>query len=326
MSEQSHVFLTRPLDAAVLDEFRSQLTVPLHIHDDAEFPPNRDQLLSAVRGAAGLVTMVTDRIDAEILDAAGSDLKVVANMAVGYDNIDVAAAAERGVTVTNTPGVLDESVADLTLALLLSTVRRVAEGDRFIRTGKEWIWGPQSFVGLDISAGSTLGIVGLGRIGMATARRAAAFGMRILATGSRARSAEAEALGVQAATLEELITASDVVSLHAPLTAETKHLIGKDQLAAMKPDSYLLNTARGPLVDEEALADSLDAGHLAGAGLDVHEYEPKINERLRRMDNVVLLPHIGSAGDATRHRMASLAFKNLVAVLNGQQPLTPVEA
>lgn len=324
MPEQQHVFLTRPLDEAVLNEFRPQLTPQLRIHHNAEFPPAREELISAVRGASGLVTMVTDRIDAEVLDAAGDQLKVVANMAVGYDNIDVAAAAERGVIVTNTPGVLDESVADLTLALLLSTVRRVAEGDRFIRTGNEWIWGPQSFVGLDVSAGSTLGIVGLGRIGMATARRAAAFGMRILATGRRAHSAEAEALGVQPATFEELITSCDVVSLHAPLTAETKHLIGKDQLAAMKPGSYLLNTARGPLVDEEALADSLEVGHLAGAGLDVHEYEPGINERLRSMENVVLLPHIGSAGDATRNRMASLAFKNLVAVLNGRHPLTPV--
>ena len=326
MPERHHVFLTRPLDEAVLGEFRPQLPAPLHIHHDAEFPPSRVELLNAVRGARGLVTMVTDRIDAEVLDAAGESLTVVANMAVGYDNIDVTAAAERGITVTNTPGVLDESVADLTLALLLSTVRRVAEGDRFIRTGKEWIWGPQSFVGLDISAGSTLGIVGLGRIGLATARRAAAFGMRILATGRRAHSAEGQALGVEPATLDELIAASDVVSLHAPLTAETTHLIGKDQLAAMKPGSYLLNTARGPLVDEEALADSLEAGHLAGAGLDVHEEEPAINERLRSLENVVLLPHIGSAGGATRNRMASLAFKNLVAVLNGQDPLTPVQA
>ncbi|MGO1523440.1 MAG: 2-hydroxyacid dehydrogenase [Nesterenkonia sp.] len=324
MAEQPHVFLTRPLDEAVLNEFRPQLSAPLQIHHDADFPPTRQELLEAVRGSSGLVTMVTDRVDAEVLDAAGQSLKVVANMAVGYDNIDVDAAAERGVTVTNTPGVLDESVADLTLALLLSTVRRVAEGDRFIRTGNQWIWGPQSFVGLDISAGSTLGIVGLGRIGMATARRAAAFGMRIIATGRRAHSAEAESLGVEPATFDELIATCDVVSVHAPLTAETKHLIGKDQLAAMKPGSYLLNTARGPLVDEEALADALEAGHLAGAGLDVHEYEPSINERLRSMENVVLLPHIGSAGDATRNRMASLAFKNLVAVLNGLDPLTPV--
>lgn len=323
-SEPQHVFLTRPLDDGVVSEFRDQLPGQLRIHHDADIPPTREELLEAVRGAAGLVTLVTDRIDAEVLDAAGEQLKVVANMAVGYDNIDVAAAAERGVIVTNTPGVLDESVADLTLALLLATVRRVAEGDRFIRTGREWIWGPQSFVGLDVSAGSTLGIVGLGRIGMATARRAEAFGMDIIATGIRASSEEAASLGIKPASLAEVVESSDVVSLHAPLTADTKHMIGRDELAAMKPGSYLLNTARGPLVDEEALADALESGHLGGAGLDVHEHEPQINERLRGLQNVVLLPHIGSAGDATRRKMASLAFQNLVAVLSGKDPLTPV--
>lgn len=323
-SEPSHVFLTRPLDEGVVSKFRNQLPGQLRIHPDADVPPTRAELLEAVRGAAGLVTLVTDRVDAEVLDAAGEQLKVVANMAVGYDNIDVAAAAERGVIVTNTPGVLDESVADLTLALLLATVRRVAEGDRFIRTGREWIWGPQSFVGLDISAGATLGIVGLGRIGMAAARRAAAFGMDIIATGSRASSQEAASLGIKPASLAEVVENSDVVSLHAPLTADTKHMIGRDELAAMKPGSYLLNTARGPLVDEEALADALESGHLGGAGLDVHEHEPQVNERLRGLQNVVLLPHIGSAGDATRRKMASLAFQNLVAVLSGKDPLTPV--
>lgn len=323
-SEPPHVFLTRPLDEGVVSTFRDQLPGELRIHPDADVPPTRAELLEAVRGAAGLVTLVTDRVDAEVLDAAGEQLKVVANMAVGYDNIDVAAAAERGVIVTNTPGVLDESVADLTLALLLATVRRVAEGDRFIRTGREWIWGPQSFVGLDVSAGATLGIVGLGRIGMATARRAAAFGMDIIATGSRASSEEAASLGIKPASLAEVVENSDVVSLHAPLTADTKHMIGRDELAAMKPGSHLLNTARGPLVDEEALADALESGHLGGAGLDVHEHEPQVNERLRGLQNVVLLPHIGSAGDATRRKMASLAFQNLVAVLSGKDPLTPV--
>lgn len=320
----SHVYLTRPL-GEVADEFRTQLPVELRTHYDAEFPPSREELLESVAGASGILSMVTDRIDAEVLDAAGEQLQVVANMAVGYDNIDVAAAAARGVTVTNTPGVLDETVADLTMALLLSTVRRVTEGDRFIRTGKEWIWGPQEFVGLDVSAGACLGIVGLGRIGMATARRAAAFGMEIIATGRRAQTEEAAGLGIRPASLEQLLGTSDVVSLHAPLTESTRHMIGADELAAMKPGSYLVNTARGPLVDEDALAASLEAGHLGGAGLDVHEYEPQVNDRLRRLENVVLLPHIGSAGDATRHKMASLAFQNLVAVLNGDAPLTPVE-
>ena len=325
-SDSSLIFLTRPLDEDVVSKYRTQLPGGLHIHHDVDFPPTRAELLDGVNGASGLLTMVTDKIDAEVLDAAGPELKIVANMAVGYDNIDVPAAVERGVTVTNTPGVLDETVADLAMALLLSTVRRVAEGDRFIRSGTEWIWGPQSFEGLDISAGATLGIVGLGRIGMATARRAAAFGMDIVATGSRASSGEAAAVGIRPATLAEVIEHSDVVSLHAPLTADTRHMIGAKQLAAMKPGSYLLNTARGPLVNEEALADSLQAGHLGGAGLDVHEHEPEINERLRGMENVVLLPHIGSAGDATRRKMAGLAFENLVAVLSGKDPLTPVSS
>lgn len=324
MAAEPHVFLTRPLDGGLLAEFRSQLPVPVKVHHDAEFPPTRAELLEAVRGADGLVTMVTDRIDAEVLDAAGEQLKVVANMAVGHDNIDVAAASARGVTVTITPGVLDESVADLTMALILSTVRRVVEGDRFIRSGKEWIWGPQSFVGLDVSAGAVLGIVGLGRIGMATARRAAAFGMRILATGRRADSDEARVLDIEPVTLDELIAAADVVSLHAPLTPKTTHMIGQEQLSAMKPGSYLINTSRGPLVDEEALADALESGHLGGAGLDVHEYEPRVNERLHRIQSVVLLPHIGSAGHATRNKMAALAFRNLAAVLNEKDPITPV--
>ncbi|WP_300345322.1 D-glycerate dehydrogenase [Nesterenkonia sp.] len=324
MSDASHVYITRPLPDQVLAPFEDQLPVPLQIHHRAEFPPNREELLAGVSGAVGVLSMVTDRIDGEVLDAAGDQLKIVANMGVGYDNIDLDAAAERSVVVTNTPGVLDETVADLALALILATVRRVAEGDRFIRTGKEWIWGPQEYVGLDVSAGAVLGIVGLGRIGMATARRAAAFGMRILATGSRADSEEARELGVQPAGLDELLASSDVVSLHCPLKPETHHLIGADQLAAMKPGSYLINTARGPLVDEEALADALEAGHLAGAGLDVHEHEPQVNQRLARRENVVVLPHIGSAGDVTRRRMATLALENLTAVLGGKAPITPV--
>lgn len=324
MADHPHVYLTRPLDPTLCDRFAAQLPHPLRVHPVSEVPPTRQELLDAVGGASGLLTMVTDQIDAEVLDAAGPQLQVVANMAVGYDNIDLAAAEARGVCVTNTPGVLDDAVADLTLALMLTLTRRVAEGDRFIRTGRDWIWGPQSFVGLDISAGSTLGIVGLGRIGMATARRAAAFGMRIVATGRRAHTEEAAAVGVQPVTFAELLDSADIVSLHAPLTPETKHIIGKNELAVMRRGSYLINTARGPLVDEEALADALASGHLGGAGLDVHEYEPMVNDRLRSMENVVLLPHIGSAGDATRSKMASLAFENLVAVLSGRDPLNPV--
>lgn len=319
-----HVYLSRPV-GAVIEEFRPQLSTELKVFPEQEKPPSREDLLDGVRGAEAIISLVTDTIDAEVLDAAGDQLKVVANVAVGYDNIDLAAAAERGVIVTNTPGVLDEAVADLTLGLILSTTRRIVESDRFIRTGQPWIWGPKDWVGLDVSAGATLGIIGLGRIGMAVAKRAHAFGMKIVATGRRAHDDDAAALGVvPAASVEELLASADITSLHCPLTPETKHLINAEALRSMKPGSYLINTGRGPLVDEEALADALDAGHLAGAGLDVHEFEPETNPRLRAMDSVVMLPHIGSAGDATRQEMASLAFRNVVAVLGGAAPLTPV--
>ncbi|RJN31428.1 2-hydroxyacid dehydrogenase [Nesterenkonia natronophila] len=319
-----HVYLTRPL-GDVVEQFRQQLPGELRVHRTSGLPPTRQELLESVQGAEAIISLVTDRIDAEVLDAAGDQLKVVANVAVGYDNIDLDAAAERNVIVTNTPGVLDEAVADLTLALLLATTRRVAEGDRFIRTGTEWIWSPESYVGLDVSAGATLGILGLGRIGMAVAKRAQAFGMTIIATGRRAHHDDARSLGVSpASSIDELLETADIVSLHCPLTEDTKHLIGAEQLAAMKPGSYLINTARGPLVDEEALADVIDSGHLGGAGLDVHEFEPATNPRLRTMEQVVMLPHIGSAGDVTRDEMASLAFRNAIAVLNGEQPITPV--
>lgn len=319
-----HIYLSRPL-GDVVDQFRSQLVTELRVFPEAGSPPSREDLLKGVCGAEAIISLVTDRVDAEVFDAAGDQLKVVANVAVGYDNIDLAAAAARNVTVTNTPGVLDEAVADLTLGLILSTTRRVVESDRFIRTGTSWVWGPKDWVGLDVSAGATLGIIGLGRIGMAVAKRAHAFGMKIIATGRRAHDDDAAALGVvPAASVDELLPAADIVSLHCPLTPQTKHLINAAALSTMKPGSYLINTGRGPLVDEEALADALDSGHLAGAGLDVHEFEPETNSRLRAIDSVVLLPHIGSAGDATRAEMASLAFRNVIAVLGGEEPLTPV--
>jgi lactate dehydrogenase-like 2-hydroxyacid dehydrogenase len=301
-----------------------ELPAAVVAHADTDVPPTRAQLLEGCRGATAIITMLTEKIDEEVMAAAGPGLKVIANVAVGYDNIDVDAAARRGITVTNTPGVLDEATADLAFALLLATVRRVVEADRFIRSGKPWIWGPQSFIGLDVSAGATLGIIGLGRTGMAVARRARAFGMNIIATGSRASSSEATGLGVQPCDLDTVLCTSDVVSLHCPLTATNRHMIGAPQLATMKAGSYLINTARGPLVDEEALANAVESGHLAGAGLDVHELEPRVNERLRTLENVVLLPHIGSAAAATRNGMGELAVRNVAAVLSGQPALTPV--
>src|SRR5215218_5856318 len=300
------------------------LDVPLVVHDDPDRPPSRKRLLADVRGAAALITLLTERVDDELLDAAGSDLKVVANCAVGYDNVDVAAAARRGIVVTNTPGVLDEATADLAFGLVLATSRRIVEADRFLRGGAQWIWGPQFFVGLDLSGGATLGIVGLGRIGMAVARRAAAFGMRILATERRATSEEAAAYGVEAADLPRLLAESDVLTLHCPLTPETRHLIGAEEFAAMKATGILINTARGPIVDEAALVDALQRGVIAGAGLDVYEDEPRMHPGLQRLESVVLLPHIASAGRATRDAMGRLAVDNVREVLAGRSPLTPV--
>jgi lactate dehydrogenase-like 2-hydroxyacid dehydrogenase len=319
----SHVYLSRQLTPAAMAAARS-LGVPLVVHEDPDRPPSREQLLQGVRGASALITLLTERVDDEVLDAAGSRLRIVANCAVGYDNISVPAALSRGVVVTNTPGVLDEATADCAFGLVLATARRLVEGDRLIRSGADWIWGPQSFVGLDLSAGATLGIVGLGRIGMAVARRAAAFNMRILATGSRATSDEAVAYGVQAVNLEALLRESDVVSLHCPLTPDTHHLIGREQLAAMKPTAILVNTARGPIVDEAALVSALEGGVIAAAGLDVYEDEPRLHPGLRALDNVVLLPHIGSAGRATRDAMGRLSVDNVRAVLAGDPPLSPV--
>jgi lactate dehydrogenase-like 2-hydroxyacid dehydrogenase len=319
----SHVYLSRQLTPAAMAAART-LGVPLVVHEDPDHPPSREQLLEGARGAVALITLLTERVDDEVLEAAGSQLCVVANCAVGFDNITVPAALSRGIVVTNTPGVLDEATADCAFGLVLATARRLVEGDRFIRSGVDWIWGPQSFVGLDLSAGATLGIVGLGRIGMAVARRAAAFNMRIVATGSRATSEEAAGYGVQAVDLQTLLRESDVVSLHCPLTPDTHHLIGPEQLAAMKPTAILVNTARGPIVDEAALVSALEGGVIAAAGLDVYEDEPRLHPGLRALDNVVLLPHIGSAGEATRNAMGKLAVDNVRAVLSGDPPLTPV--
>lgn len=285
---------------------------------------DRSELLSDVRGATALVCLLTDRVDAELLDAAGPSLRVVANMAVGHDNIDVAACAARGITVTNTPGVLDEATADLAFALLLATSRRVVEADAFVRSGEPWSWRPDLFVGLDVSSGATLGIVGLGRIGLAMARRARAFDMRIVATPSRSAGEEAARLGIETLPLPDLLVASDVVSLHCPLTPDTRHLIGAEELGLMGPGSVLVNTARGPIVDEAALAAALADGTIGAAGLDVFENEPAVHPGLLALPNVVLLPHIGSAGRATRDRMAMLAIDNARAVLAGEPAPTPV--
>ncbi|RBY82149.1 D-glycerate dehydrogenase [Geodermatophilus sp. TF02-6] len=288
-----------------------------------EEPPSRAELLRDAAGAAALVSTLTDRVDAAVLDAAGPALRIVANVAVGYDNVDVAAAAERGVVVTNTPGVLDGATADLTMGLVLAAARRIAEGDRFLRTGTPWVWGPRMMTGLDLSAGAVLGVVGYGRIGRAVARRARAFGMTVLATPTRT-PLEPDDGPVTFRELPDLLAESDVVTLHCPLTPRTRHLVDDAALARMRPTALLVNTARGAVVDTDALVRALQEGRLAGAALDVFEDEPHVDPRLRALGSVVLTPHLGSAGDRTRSAMCGLAVRNVAEVLAGRPPLTPV--
>lgn len=283
--------------------------------DDRPLP--QDELIAGARDAEGLLTLLTETVDAAVLDACPR-LRVVANCAVGYNNIDVAACTERGVLVTNTPGVLTETTADFAWALLLATARRVVEADAYLRAGKFKSWGLMLLTGSDVY-GKTLGIVGFGRIGQAVARRAAGFGMEILYSG-RSDSPEAAQLGAVRVELAELLRRSDYVTLHVPYSAETHHLIGRAEFAQMKPGAYIINTARGAVIDEAALVDALASGHLAGAGLDVYEREPAVTPALLTMPNVVLAPHIASASVATRTRMAVMAATNLVAALSGQRP------
>jgi lactate dehydrogenase-like 2-hydroxyacid dehydrogenase len=289
-----------------------------------EEPPSRAEILRDVRGAEAIICTLTEQIDADVFDAAGPQLRVVANTAVGYDNIDVEAAVDRGVVVTNTPGVLDRATADLTLGLILAAARRIAEGDRFLRSRTPWTWGPRMMVGLDLSAGATLGIVGLGRIGRAVARRARAFDMRVLATPTRAELDADERSSIEFVDLSTLLRRSDVVSLHCPLTPQTRHLIDREALRLMKPTALLVNTARGPVVDTDALVDALDSGEIGGAALDVFEDEPHVDPRLLALEQVVLTPHLGSAADATRSAMCRMSVANAVEVLAGRPALTPV--
>ncbi|HEY2788268.1 MAG TPA: D-glycerate dehydrogenase [Gaiellales bacterium] len=287
-------------------------------------PLEAAELHAAVAGAGAVVTLLHDRVDEAFLDAAGPSLRVVANVAVGYDNVDVAACAGRGVVCTNTPGVLVDATADIAMALILASTRRMGEAERMIRAGQTWSWSMFFMLGTGLQE-KTLGIVGLGQIGTATARRARAFGMRIAYAGRRPADAALEA-ELEAAYLEldELLAAADVVSIHCPLSAATRHLIDARRLRLMRPTAHLVNTARGPVIDEAALAAALREGIIAGAGLDVYEREPAIEPALLDLENVTLIPHLGSATIETRTAMGVLAAQNVVAVLAGEPPLTPI--
>jgi glyoxylate reductase len=305
------VVVTRGLPAPALAALRESGADVAVCEQDRALTP--DELHAAVRGADAVVTMLHDRVDDAFLDAAGAGLRVVANVAVGFDNVDVDALRARGVVLTNTPGVLTDATADLAIALMLAVTRRLGEGERLIRSREPWAWAIDFMLGRGLR-GKTLGVVGFGAIGRAVADRARAFGMEVIHTRRRPG-------GV---ALPELLERSHVVSLHCPLTEETRHLIDADALRAMRDDAYLVNTARGPVVDEAALATALREGVIAGAALDVFEAEPDVHPGLLGLDNVVLVPHLGSATLETRTAMAELAAANVLAVLRGEAPPSPV--
>jgi len=294
------VFATRRFPARVREELERSFALDVH---DSEWPPSRDQLLERAAGSDGLMTMLTDRIDDELLDVAGPQLRVVANFAVGFDNVDVPACTRRGVIVSNTPDVLTQATAELTIALMLALVRRVAEGDRLVRRREDWIWAPNMMLGSGL-AGKNLGLVGHGRIGQAVERLAYSHSMQVVSTSRTG-----------GLPLDELLRTADVVSLHVPLSADTRHLIDERALGLMKPTAVLVNTSRGPIVDEAALARSLADGRIAGAALDVFEREPEVTEELLALENVVLTPHLGSATLETREAMGMLCVGALRAVL-----------
>lgn len=308
------ILVTRRLPSSVIAKLERIGTVDLYTGDAAIAP---GELRARVADKDALVCLLTERVDVAIIDAAPK-LKIVANVAVGYNNIDVAHARSRNVIVTNTPDVLTEAVADCTWAMILGITRRVSEGERLLRRGTWKGWALDFLLGTDLR-GKQLGLVGLGRIARAVASRAPAFGMRV-AYASRSGTLD----GAESMSLDRLLNTSDVVSLHVPLTEETTHLIDKRALARMKRSAYLVNTSRGPVVDEAALAWALEQHLIAGAALDVYEHEPAVHPTLSGLENVLLLPHIGSATTETRTAMADLAAENVVRVLNGESPLTPV--
>ena len=310
-----NIFVSRKLPSSVIARLEAAGHVEVYSGHGAITP---DELRAAVVGKQALVTMLTEQVDAALLDA-GKDLKVVANVAVGYNNIDVPAARERGVVVTNTPDVLTESVADFTWALILAVTRRLSEGERVVRRGEWKGWAFDYMLGTELR-GKQLGLVGLGRIAAAVAARAPVFGVRVAYT-SRSHKGLA---GAERMSLDQLLNTSDIVSLHVPLTAETRHLIDRKALTRMKRSAYLINTARGPVVDEEGLAWALQQRLIAGAALDVYEHEPKVHPDLLSLENVLLVPHLGSGTTETRTAMADLAADNVIAVLSGRPPITPI--
>lgn len=319
MSNRPKVLVTRPIMEEPTRVFRERCDVTIH---ENEFGIPRGELLGVVAGMDAIVTMLTEKVDAEFLEAAGPQLKIVANHAVGFDNIDLAACTQAGVLTTNTPEVLTETTADTAWALLMAAARRLGEGERLLRARKPWIWGPLMMLGQDVHH-KTIGIVGFGRIGQAVARRAKGFGMRVVYSDAVELPQEVtEPLGAERRSLDELLAEADFVSIHTNLTPETRHLFGAEQFRKMKPTAVLVNSSRGPVVDEAALVEALRTGEIFAAGLDVFEREPEVHEGLLELDNVVVIPHLGSATVDTRNAMGMLAAENVFAALDGRRPPT----
>ncbi len=309
------VFVTRQIPQIGLDMLQKEHEVTVNM---ADRNLNQAELAAAFAEYDAILTLVSDRIDREVI-AQARGVRIIGQFGVGYDNIDVKAATEQGILVSNTPGVLTESTAELTWALIFAITRRVAEAEAFTRAGKFIGWGPLMFLGEQIS-GKTLGIIGPGRIGATVARMATGFQMQILLTGRTPRPELAKELNAREVTLDELLTTADIVSIHCPLTPQTRHLMNRSTFARMRPTAYLINTARGAVIDEVELAEALKNRQIAGAGLDVYEWEPKIVEGLRALGNAVLLPHIGSATHTARNGMSSKAAENILAALRGLLP------
>ena len=309
------VYVSRRLPDPVMAEFARRFTL---IGQPQDRPATAEELREAAAVADALAVTLTDRVDAALIENAPR-LKVVAVYAVGYDNVDVAAAARRGIVVTNTPDVLTEATADLTWALILAVARRIPEAERLLREGKWAGWAPTQLLGTEVF-GKTLGIIGMGRIGRAVARRAAGFRMNVLYHNPRPLASDMErALGAKSVSLLQVLQEADIVTIHAPLTDSTRGMIGKAEIAMIRPTGYLINTARGAIVDEPALIEALELGKLAGAGLDVYPEEPRVNPRLLALPNVVLLPHIGSATHEARVKMGMMVLDNIAAVLDGRE-------
>ncbi len=319
MTERANVLVTRPIMDEPTRALRERCDVTIH---ENEFGIPREELLEVIAGRDAIITMLTEKVDAEFLAAAGPQLKIVANHAVGFDNIDVDACTVAGVLATNTPDVLTETTADTAFALLMAAARRVGEGERLLRAKQPWIWGPLMMLGQDVHH-KTIGIVGFGRIGQAVARRAKGFGMDVIYADAFQLPADVEAeTGAQRVEFDELLERADFVSIHTNLTEETRHLFDSDAFARMKPTAVVVNTSRGPVVDESALADALGAGEIFAAGLDVFEKEPEVDPRLLGMENAVVIPHLGSATVDTRDAMGALAVQNVFAAIDGTRPPT----